>query len=43
MMLLRERIHLNPDTHPVGSIESLVKGTYYLTSIDSWRRSYQVA
>ena len=42
-MSLREDIHLRADGQPVGSIESLVKGTYYLTSIDSWRRSYQIA
>lgn len=42
-MSLREQIHLRNDTKPVGSIDSLTKGTYYLTSIDGWRRSYQVA
>lgn len=40
---IREDIHMRADGQPVGSIESLVKGTYYLTSIDGWRRSYQIA
>lgn len=38
---LREKIHLQKDYKPTGSIDHLRTGTYYLTEIDSkFRRSY---
>ncbi|KMU85042.1 hydroxymethylglutaryl-CoA synthase, variant [Coccidioides immitis H538.4] len=43
MCLLRERAHLKKDFTPVGSIDYLVPGTYYLTKVDDmFRREYAV-
>ncbi|EER26467.1 3-hydroxy-3-methylglutaryl coenzyme A synthase [Coccidioides posadasii str. Silveira] len=43
MCLLRERAHLKKDFIPVGSIDYLVPGTYYLTKVDDmFRREYAV-
>lgn len=40
---LRENAHLKKDFKPVGSIDLLQKGTYYLTEVDDkFRRSYLV-
>jgi hypothetical protein len=41
-MFLREKIHLRKDAQPVGSIENMTQGAYYLTGINGWKRSYQV-
>lgn len=39
---LREKIHLQKSFTPSGAIDSLAKGTYYLTEIDDkYRRSYK--
>ncbi|CAH6722292.1 hydroxymethylglutaryl-CoA synthase [[Candida] jaroonii] len=41
---LREKIHLQKSTKPTGSIETLAKGTYYLTEIDDkFKRYYEIA
>lgn len=41
---LREKIHLQKSTKPTGSIETLSKGTYYLTEIDDkFKRYYEIA
>lgn len=40
---LREAIHLKSDYEPKGSIDTLAKGTYYLTKIDDkYKRYYEV-
>jgi len=40
---LRENAHLQKDFKPVGSIDLLQKGTYYLTNVDEkFRRSYEI-
>lgn len=39
---LREKIHLQKDYTPTGSIEAIPQGSYYLTSIDDkYRRFYE--
>ena len=43
MCNLRERAHLKKDYAPVGNVETIVPGTYYLTNVDDmFRRSYEV-
>jgi hydroxymethylglutaryl-CoA synthase len=43
MCQLREKAHLQKDFKPVGSVETLLPGTYYLTEVDSmFRRKYEV-
>lgn len=43
MCLLREKAHLKKDFKPVGSVETLLPGTYYLTEVDDmFRRKYEV-
>ena len=43
MCLLREKAHLKKDFQPVGQVDTLLPGTYYLDSIDDmYRRSYQI-
>lgn len=43
MCLLREKAHLKKDFVPVGSVEHIVPGTYYLTKIDDmFRREYAI-
>ncbi|OAX83791.1 hydroxymethylglutaryl-CoA synthase [Emergomyces africanus] len=43
MCLLREHAHLKKDFVPVGSIDSIAPGTYYLTKVDDmFRREYEV-
>ncbi|EMC92718.1 hypothetical protein BAUCODRAFT_114572 [Baudoinia panamericana UAMH 10762] len=43
MCNLRERAHLKKNFTPVGSVETIFPGTYYLTGIDDmFRRSYAV-
>ena len=43
MCMMRERAHLQKDFTPKGSIESITKGTYYLTEVDDmFRRKYEV-
>ncbi|KAK3046493.1 3-hydroxy-3-methylglutaryl coenzyme A synthase [Extremus antarcticus] len=43
MCNMRERAHLKKDYKPVGDVETLVKGTYYLTNVDDmFRREYEV-
>jgi len=43
MCLLREKAHLKKDFKPVGSTETLLPGTYYLTEVDDmFRRKYEV-
>lgn len=40
---LREDAHLQKNFQPVGSIDLLQKGTYYLTNVDDkFRRSYEI-
>ncbi|KAJ2156334.1 3-hydroxy-3-methylglutaryl coenzyme A synthase [Coemansia sp. RSA 552] len=41
IMALREKTHNAQEYEPVGSIDSLAPGTYYLQKVDSkWRRAY---
>lgn len=43
MCLLREKAHLQKNFTPVGSIDNIVPGTYYLTKVDDmFRREYAV-
>jgi len=43
MCMLREKAHLKKDFKPVGEVEGLVPGTYYLTEVDDmFRRKYEV-
>ncbi|KAJ9501249.1 3-hydroxy-3-methylglutaryl coenzyme A synthase [Exophiala xenobiotica] len=43
MCMLREKAHLKKDFKPVGQVEGLVPGTYYLTEVDDmFRRKYEV-
>lgn len=43
MCMLREKAHLQKDYQPKGSQDTIAKGTYYLTEIDSmYRRKYEV-
>lgn len=43
LCLLREKAHLKKDFKPVGKVEDLVSGTYYLTEVDDmFRRKYEV-
>ncbi|KAK5169855.1 3-hydroxy-3-methylglutaryl coenzyme A synthase [Saxophila tyrrhenica] len=43
MCNLRERAHLKKEYKPQGDVETLVKGTYYLTGVDDmFRRAYEV-
>lgn len=43
MCLLREKAHLKKDFQPVGSVEDMLPGTYYLTNVDDmFRRSYEI-
>ncbi|EXJ84459.1 hydroxymethylglutaryl-CoA synthase [Capronia epimyces CBS 606.96] len=43
MCLLREKAHLKKDFKPVGNVENLVPGTYYLTEVDDmFRRKYEI-
>jgi len=43
LCLLREKPHLKKDFKPVGKVEDLVPGTYYLTEVDDmFRRKYEV-
>jgi len=40
---LREKAHLQKNFSPVGSAETIVPGTYYLTNVDDmFRRKYEV-
>lgn len=43
MCLLREKAHLQKSYKPVGSKETITKGTYYLIEIDDmFRRKYEI-
>ncbi|KAL6244076.1 3-hydroxy-3-methylglutaryl coenzyme A synthase [Rhinocladiella similis] len=43
LCMLREKAHLKKDFKPVGKVEDLVPGTYYLTEVDDmFRRKYEV-
>ena len=43
MCMLREKAHLKKDFKPVGSVEDLVPGTFYLTEVDDmFRRKYEI-
>lgn len=43
MCLLREKAHLKKDFKPVGNVEDLLPGTYYLTEVDDmFRRKYEI-
>ena len=43
MCLLREEAHLKSNYKPRGNIDTLVKGTYYLTDVDNmFRRKYEI-
>ena len=43
MCLLREKAHLKSDYKPLGNVDTLVKGTYYLTEVDDmFRRKYKI-
>ena len=43
MCMLREKAHLQKEYKPKGSDETIVRGTYYLTEIDSmFRRKYEI-
>jgi hydroxymethylglutaryl-CoA synthase len=43
MCMLREKAHLKKDFKPVGKVDDLVSGTYYLTEVDDmFRRKYEV-
>ena len=43
MCNMRERAHLKKEHKPVGNVETIVPGTYYLTGVDDmFRRSYEV-
>ncbi|KAL2438586.1 Hydroxymethylglutaryl-CoA synthase [Exophiala dermatitidis] len=43
MCLLREKAHLKKDFKPVGNVDTLMPGTYYLTEVDDmFRRKYEV-
>lgn len=43
MCALREKAHLKNSYSPVGSAETIKKGTYYLVGVDDmFRRSYEI-
>ncbi|KAK5137504.1 hypothetical protein LTR08_008482 [Meristemomyces frigidus] len=43
MCNIRERAHLKKNYKPVGSAETIVEGTYYLTNVDDmFRRAYEI-
>ena len=43
MCNIRERAHLKKNYSPVGSAETIVPGTYYLTNVDDmFRRAYEI-
>lgn len=43
MCMLREKAHLKKDFKPVGKVEDLLPGTYYLTEVDDmFRRKYDI-
>jgi hydroxymethylglutaryl-CoA synthase len=43
MCLLREKAHLKKDFKPLGEVEHILPGTYYLTEVDDmYRRKYEV-
>lgn len=43
MCLLREKAHLQKDFEPVGQVDTLLSGTYYLTKVDEmFRRKYEI-
>ncbi|EXJ94513.1 hydroxymethylglutaryl-CoA synthase [Capronia coronata CBS 617.96] len=43
MCMLREKAHLKKDFKPVGDVEHLLPGTYYLTEVDDmFRRKYEI-
>jgi hydroxymethylglutaryl-CoA synthase len=43
MCLLREHAHMKKDFKPVGNVDNLVSGTYYLVEVDEmYRRKYEV-
>jgi len=43
MCLLREKAHLQKDFSPVGQVETILPGTYYLTKVDDmFRRKYDI-
>ena len=43
MCLLREKAHLKKDFSPVGQVETITPGTYYLTNVDDmFRRKYEI-
>jgi hydroxymethylglutaryl-CoA synthase len=43
MCMLREKAHLKKNFQPVGKVEDLLPGTYYLTEVDDmFRRKYEV-
>ena len=43
MCELRKKAHLQKSFKPVGSIDTLFPGTYYLTEVDDmFRRKYEV-
>jgi hydroxymethylglutaryl-CoA synthase len=43
MCVLREKAHLQKDYRPQGGVDTIVEGTYYLTSVDEmFRRHYEI-
>jgi hydroxymethylglutaryl-CoA synthase len=43
MCMLREKAHLKKDFKPVGKVDDLIPGTYYLTEVDDmFRRKYEI-
>jgi hydroxymethylglutaryl-CoA synthase len=43
MCALREKAHLKKNFSPVGSTDTTVAGTYYLTEVDNmFRRKYEI-
>jgi hydroxymethylglutaryl-CoA synthase len=43
MCMLREKAHLKKDFKPVGKVEDVLPGTYYLTEVDDmFRRKYEI-
>jgi hydroxymethylglutaryl-CoA synthase len=43
MCQLREHAHLKKNFKPTGSVETIQKGTYYLTEVDDmFRRQYAI-
>lgn len=43
MCMLREKAHLKKDFKPVGTVDDLLPGTYYLSEVDDmFRRKYEI-